>query len=103
MIGNLKHIIQKINNKFGGRKMSKYDSLGQYLERNGNNYVNLTFSEIEKVLGFQLPAYLYKYPAGWYGTAEGSPTHKQKAVWCSYGYQVETVNLKEETVVFYKI
>jgi len=83
--------------------MSKYEPLGKFLERTRKNRVKLTFSEIEEILGFRLPCYLYKYPAGWYGTARASPTHRQKVVWCSYGYQVETVDLVEKKVSFRKI
>ena len=83
--------------------VSKYKPLGQYLANKGQDYVDLTFSEIENILGFKLPDYLYKHEAGWYGTAEGSPTHRQKAVWCSYGYQVDTVNIISHNVVFKKL
>jgi len=84
-------------------KMSKYEPLGKYLKNNDENNIELTFNKIEKILGFELPDYLYKYPAGWYGTAEASPTHSQKGVWYKYGYRVETVNLKENKVTFCKI
>jgi len=83
--------------------MSKYEPLGKYLENTRKNNIRLTFKEIETILQFKLPKYLYKYPAGWYGTAEGSPTHRQKVVWCKYGYQVETVDLIELYVVFRKL
>ena len=83
--------------------MSKYEPLGQYLERTGDNHVELTFAEIEEILGFTLPDYLYEYPAGWYGTAEASPTHRQKVVWCRHGYQVETIDLTARNVRFRKV
>ena len=82
--------------------MSKYEPLGQFLKDSGKETVDLTFKEVEGILGFTLPHYLYKHGAGWYGTAEASPTHRQKAVWCSYGYQVQTVDLNAHTVVFKK-
>jgi hypothetical protein len=84
-------------------KLSKYEPLGKYLEGTGKRLVNLTFSEIEKILDFKLPKYLYKYPAGWYGTAKASPTHRQKVVWCSYGYQVQSVDLITKKVSFHKV
>lgn len=83
--------------------ISKYEPIGKYLEETGLNKITLSFSEIENILGFPLPKYLYQYEAGWYGTAEGSPTHRQKAVWCSYGYQVESVDLPNKIVIFYKL
>lgn len=83
--------------------MSKYDPLGKFLERNNSNTIAMTFDEIEEVLGFELPMYLQKYGACWYGTAEGSPTHVAKAVWQAVGYQVETINLLKKEVVFKKV
>ena len=83
--------------------MSKYEPLGLYLSNNGMNSISLTFTEIEDILGFTLPDYLYIHEAGWYGTAEGSPTHVQKKVWCSYGYQVDTIDIHAQKVVFKKV
>jgi len=83
--------------------MSKYELLGKHLENSGKTTVNLTFTEIESILKIEkLPKSLYKYPAAWYGTAEGSDTHVWKMVWCRYGYQVKTVNLDAKNVVFVK-
>ena len=83
--------------------ISKYEPLGKYLEKTGLNKVTLLFSEIENILGFGLIDSLRKHQIAWYGAAEKSPTHVWKKVWCKYGYQVETVNLEEEKVVFYKL
>jgi hypothetical protein len=82
---------------------SKYEPLGKHLKQNGNNNINLSFNEIENILGFKLPDYLHKHPEGWQGTPEGSPTHRQKAVWYKYGYKVETVDLKNKNIMFCKI
>jgi len=87
----------------GKKTMSKYDALGQYLEKSGQKKVALTFSEIEEILGFELIESLRKHEVAWYGASEKSPTHVWKKVWCSYGYQVDTVSLDNENVVFYKI
>lgn len=89
--------------KEGNLTMSKYEPLGKYLEKIGKQRIQLNFSEIEAVLGFELIGTLKKHPAAWYGTAEKSPTHVWKKVWHSYGYEVETVNLQQEHVVFYKV
>ena len=83
--------------------MSKYEPLGKYLYDTGNDNITLNFVEIEKILGFILPNYLYNYTAGWYGIATASPTHRQKVVWCSYGYQVNTVDLITKDVTFCKV
>jgi hypothetical protein len=83
--------------------MSKYESLGKYLESTDKDIVNLTFTKIEKILGFKLPNSLYEHPATWYGTAEGSPTHRWKVVWCNYGYKVEKIDLNAKYVIFRRI
>ncbi|MDR2590401.1 MAG: hypothetical protein LBC71_05390 [Oscillospiraceae bacterium] len=80
--------------------MSKYEPLGIYLDGIGEDNIELSFDEIEKILQFKLPDYLHNYPAGWYGTPEASPTHRQKAVWSKYGYKVKTVDLGSKTVIF---
>lgn len=85
-----------------GGKMSKYNPLGEYLELQGQNKITLTFSKIEDILGFKLPKSAREYTAWWSGTAEGAK-HVQCEVWCNYGYQVETLNLIDETVIFYKL
>ena len=82
--------------------MSKYNPIGIYLESRNDISIKLSFSDIERILGFELPNYLKDYVAGWYGTAEGSPTHRQKAVWCGVGYQVDNVNLSKQEVIFKK-
>ncbi|MCL2630142.1 MAG: hypothetical protein FWD49_01295 [Firmicutes bacterium] len=87
----------------GKATMSKYQPLGQYLEKSGKEKIELSFSEIERILGFRLIDSLRKHQIAWYGASEKSPTHVWKKVWCSYGYQVDTVSLDDERVVFYKI
>jgi len=82
--------------------MSKYKPLGMYLENCRENIVSLTFAEIESILGFSLPVYMLRHAACWYGTAEASPTHVAKGVWCSHGYQVDTLDLIAKTVAFKK-
>ena len=83
--------------------MSKYDPLGKYLENSEKNCIKLSFAEIEKIINEKLPNSLYEYPAAWYGTAKGSPTHRWKVVWNNYGYRVDKVDLNEKNVTFIKI
>jgi len=82
--------------------MSKYEPLGKHLAKANEERIKMTFEEIER-LGVTLPDYMRKHQAGWYGTAEGSPTHKQKQAWQDHGYTVETVDLKEKEVTFIKV
>ena len=77
-------------------KGNKFIALTVYLEKCGKNELKLTFSEIEKILGFKLSYSAYTYPAQW--------TKSQSFAygWLNAGYLVRQVNIREQTVVFYK-
>lgn len=77
--------------------MSKYTSLEQFLLSSGKDCINMNFSEIEKILGFDLPKSAYTYDAWW---ANGG--HSQANAWLDAGYKVERANPKEQTVCFCK-
>jgi hypothetical protein len=57
----------------------------------------MTFSEIEEVLRFQLPASASKHQGWW----DGSSQHTQAYAWTWAGYKVFP-NLKEKKVKFIK-
>ncbi len=77
--------------------MSKYVLLEQFLLSSGQESINMTFSEIEGILGFTLPKSAYIYNAWW---ANGG--HSQANAWLDAGYKVEQANPKEQTVCFCK-
>lgn len=77
--------------------MSKYVSLKQYLLSSGRDYINMTFSEIERILGFNLPKSAFSYNTWW---ANGG--HSQASTWLNAGYKVERINLINQTVCFFK-
>ncbi len=79
---------------------SKYNKLSHYLMRAEKSAFSLSFSEIEKILGFELPQSAYKYPAHW-ANSPNYPTQIAKA-WLDAGYRTEQVNLSNRTVVFRK-
>lgn len=85
------------------KSMSKYEPMGKYLYKTGQERVVLTFAEFERIVGFEMIESLKKHEAAWYGTFTASPTHVWKKAWCAYGYQVERVSLDEGKVVFYKL
>ena len=76
-------------------KMSKYSPLEQFLRSSMWGRISLTFSKIEKILGFSLPKSAYIYNA-WWGNSDSS----QASAWRSAGYKVESVNLKARKVSF---
>ncbi len=78
--------------------MSRYEPLAQFLDSRTNSVWQAKFSEIEKVLGFPLPASAYRYPA-WWANQRGNG-HSQTAGWKSVGWQTRALNLAERKVTF---
>ena len=67
--------------------MSKYKSLWEYVQKNGNQSFKLTFDEIKDVAG--IPIY------------HSFLTYKKELN--EYGYQVGKISMKEQTVIFNKM
>lgn len=67
--------------------MSKYDSLWEYVQKNGNQSIKLTFDEISNIAGIAIDHSFLKY----------------KKELMKYGYQAGKISMKEETVIFNKI
>ncbi len=67
--------------------MSKYDALWEFIQRNGSPAIKLSFHEIRDIAGFEIDHSLLNY--------------KKELV--QYGYQVEKISLKEQTVIFKKL
>jgi hypothetical protein len=76
--------------------MSKYEPLRKYLEGRSTQRVPMTFAEIEKVLGFELPE-SKKYPAWW----SNNPTNNVMTnEWLAAGYKTEQVDIEGRKLVF---
>ena len=67
--------------------MSKYNSLWEYVQSNGNQSFMLTFEEIQNIAGIPIDHSFLKY--------------KKELTEC--GYQVGKISMKEQTVIFNKI
>ena len=67
--------------------MSKYNSLWEYVQNNGNQSFKLTFEEIQNISGIAIDHSFLKY--------------KKELI--DYGYEVEKISMKEQTVIFNKI
>ncbi len=78
--------------------MSKYDSLRTHLTSRKNKRWRATFSEIERVLGFELPPSARKYQAWW--ANESGTQYSQKLAWSNAGWRTTNLNLTAETVEF---
>ena len=77
--------------------MTKYEPLTHYLEKQPGN-VKLTYSEIEKILGEELPPSASKYRSWW----ANNDSHTQALHWAAASYRVSKVDLGK-SVTFSKI
>ena len=76
--------------------MTKYEPITTYLNLCKKQRVKLTYSEIEDILGFDLPISSRKYREWW---ANGG--HSYSVAWLEAGYKTTDVVLGE-SVVFIK-
>lgn len=66
--------------------MSKFDPLWKYIQKNGKENFKLTFTEIEKIAGTPIDHSFLRY----------------KKELDEYGFQIEKISMKEQTVTFHK-
>lgn len=67
--------------------MSKYNSLWEYIQKDGSQTIKLTFDEIQDIAGIAI---------------DHSFLNSKKEL-TEYGYQVGKISLKEKIVIFNKI
>lgn len=67
--------------------MNKYNSLWQYVQKNGSSSFKLSFEEIKNIAGIPIDHSFLKY----------------KKELEEYGYQVGKISMKEQTVIFRRI
>lgn len=79
--------------------MSKYEPLGRYLSGQKQSRLPLTFSEIERIVGRNLPP-SKKYPAWWSNNPTNNVMTRQ---WLAAGYETESVDVVSERLVFRRV
>ena len=81
-------------------KAGKYISLTKWLSECNKANVSLTFSEIESIIGSELPASAYRYAEWW----SNHPTHSQANAWMQAGYNAALGNaiITSQIAVFIK-
>ena len=67
--------------------MSKYNSLWEYVQSNGNQSFKMTFEEIRDIAGIPIDHSFLKY--------------KNELI--DYGYEVGKISMKEQTIIFNKM
>jgi hypothetical protein len=80
--------------------MGKYTPLTDHLKGVDLDRVQMTFKEVEEVLGFSLPKSARTHRPWWANTA-GS--HVQSAAWIDAGYETENVSLDARRLVFRRV
>jgi hypothetical protein len=82
--------------------MSKYDPLYKWLNGQRAQRISMTFSQIERVLGFALPNSAREYRAWWANDRSGK-SHPYCKSWLDAGYKTERVEMAGEVVAFTRI
>ncbi len=77
--------------------VSKYDALGAYLRRQTADRVPMSFADVERVTGVQLPA-KSQHSRAWWSNNPGN--NVMTKVWLDAGFETAEVDLKGRKVVF---
>lgn len=81
--------------------MGKYDPLHEYLNKipSGTGEIELTFDEIDEILGLTLPKSAHKYRV-WWANPTSPKQHPYAQSWLLAGWKVDAVNLENKWVRF---
>lgn len=77
---------------------NKYYKLEEFFKSCNDDIIELSFSKIEKILGFKLPNSAFKHNAFWSNT----DSHSIAFSWQNAGYKSKHTNLQNQTVIFEK-
>ncbi len=81
-------------------QVGKYDPLRSYLESQSDRNVTLSFDQLERILGFELPASASRHRPWWANEREGQHSHARS--WMGCGWRVSYVDLHARRVEFSK-
>jgi hypothetical protein len=81
-----------------GEARGSYAPLAEHLGRLESSFTQVSFAEIERILGRPLPASARRYRAWWANESKG--THSHAAAWMSVGWLVDSVDFNGGTVRF---
>lgn len=80
--------------------MSKYSPLADFLKQQTNEYVPMTFAQIEHVTGTRLPASALRHRPWWSNNPQNSAMTK---VWLDAGFESEQVDMQARKLVFRRV
>jgi DNA-binding transcriptional regulator YiaG len=81
------------------KRDSKYTPLFDFLENCEEDQVTLTLTQIEEMMGAQLPPSAWNQRGWWSNRSRGA---LQSFSWMEAGYLVETIDLDNEVIIFRK-
>ncbi|WP_288408863.1 HNH endonuclease signature motif containing protein [uncultured Herbaspirillum sp.] len=79
-------------------KEQKYSALARYLAELPAEFISMSFSEIEAIIGASLPKSAHKHQTWWSNATVGS--HNWAHLWQSAGWRQESVNFARQEVCF---
>ena len=79
--------------------MSKYAALEAHLRQSGQDAVPMTFADIERVIGADLPPSAFKHRPWWSNNPSNSVITNS---WLKAGYKTENVDMAGKKLVFVK-
>ena len=82
--------------------MPKYDPLSSHLRRQRQYEPELTFTEIERILGTMLPKSATR-PQWWANTSDPDSSHVQRKAWREADYDAFLLTGKKDRVRFKKV
>lgn len=77
--------------------MSKYQPLSNFLTKQNITEIPMTFSEVEHVIGAELPPSAYRHRPWW---ANDAANHVHAKAWLDAGYETEQVDMAGKKLVF---
>jgi hypothetical protein len=80
--------------------MGKYEPLREFLEKHATAEVRMTFTDLEKVLGFPLPKKSKHHRPWWSNNPDNNVMTKE---WLAAGFRTEQVDVEGEKLVFRRI
>ena len=78
--------------------MGKYEPLARKLNQTSDDALDVSFTEIEKILGFSLPPSARGHRPWWANSYKGG--HSQAQGWIGAGWETRDIDLKRERVRF---
>ena len=80
--------------------MGKYQPLSEFLRRQTASEIPMTFNQVERVIGEQLPKSATRYRAWW---SNNSTNNVMTAAWLEAGFESEQVDMEGRKLVFRRV